>query len=61
MCAEQYLRLSDSFDSKDAAIGGAKTMGSVVDYVLCNEGVIVWRWARAVGRWRVGVVVRDSE
>ena len=61
MCAEECLRLPRSFDSKDAVLGGAKTIASVVDCVLCNEGVVEWRWARAVAKWRVGVVVRDSE
>ena len=60
MCAG-YLRLPDRFDPKDAVLGGAKTIASVLDYVLCNEGVVERRWARAVARRRVGVVVRDSE
>ena len=60
MCAE-YLRLPNSFDSKDAILGGAKTIASVLGYVLCNEGVVEWRWARAVARWRVGVVVSRAK
>lgn len=61
LCAEQYPRQAGSFDFKHAVFGGAKTMGSVVGYVGMQRRVIVQRWARAVARGLVGVLVGDSE
>lgn len=59
--SEQCLRQSSTFGFKDTVFGGAKTMSSVVGYVGVQRRVIVRRWARAVARWRVGVLVGDSE
>ena len=38
-----------------------KTMGNVVGYVGEQRRVVVQRWAKAVARGLVGVLVGDSE
>ena len=59
--AEQCLKHPGSFDFKDTVFGGAKIMGNIVGYFGGQRRVIVQRWARAVARGLVGVLVGDSE
>ena len=61
LCAEQCLRQRGSFDFNDTVFGGMKTMGNVVGYVGEQRRVVVQRWAKAVARELVGVLVGDSE